>query len=67
MSLPTLTAARIYKGQQAGKSGEESLLTFEEFPYGALSRVSIIMHQLNAVSRFILIYVNIQGMLDKCI
>lgn len=45
MSLPTLTAARIYKaqyeGRQEGKvvNGEESLLTFEEFPNVGLSKV----------------------------
>ena len=46
MSIETLTASRIYKAQnqatQQGKpvNGEESLLTFEQFPHVALSRVS---------------------------
>lgn len=39
MSIPTLTAARTYKGQQQGKSGEESRLSFEDFPYVGLSKV----------------------------
>ena len=39
MSIPTVTAARIYKGQKAGQSGEEAELTFDKFPYSALSRV----------------------------
>ena len=44
MSLPTLTASRIYKAQKqvnfdGSVSGEESLLFFENFPYVALSKV----------------------------
>uniref|UniRef100_A0A8D2INK2 Alkaline phosphatase n=1 Tax=Varanus komodoensis TaxID=61221 RepID=A0A8D2INK2_VARKO len=38
MGVPTLSAARIYKGQQAGGPGEESLLAMETFPYVALSK-----------------------------
>jgi len=38
MSIATVTAARIYKGQLAGQSGEEGYLSFEKFPYGALSK-----------------------------
>ncbi|KAI9553566.1 hypothetical protein GHT06_021484 [Daphnia sinensis] len=38
MSIATVTAARIYKGQKAGKTGEEEQLTFDKFPYSALSR-----------------------------
>ncbi|XP_036347783.1 alkaline phosphatase, tissue-nonspecific isozyme-like, partial [Rhagoletis pomonella] len=38
MSLTTITAARILKGQRDGKPGEESQLAFEKFPYTALSR-----------------------------
>lgn len=41
MSLPTITASRIYKGQQSGQSGEESKLSFEDFPYLGLSKVSL--------------------------
>lgn len=40
MSIPTITAARIYSGQQKGKLGEESQLSFDKFPYVGLSRVS---------------------------
>jgi alkaline phosphatase len=39
MSIPTVTAARIYKGQKKRQTGEEENLTFDKFPYGALSRV----------------------------
>lgn len=39
MGISTVTAARIYKGQKAGKSGEEATLTFEEFPHTGLSKV----------------------------
>ena len=40
MSIPTVMAARIYKGKKDGKSGEETDMTFDKFPYVALSRVS---------------------------
>jgi alkaline phosphatase len=49
MSLPTVTAGRIYRAQQearnAGKeevNGEESFLTFEKFPHAGLSKVIIV-------------------------
>lgn len=32
MGISTVTAARIYAGQLAGRSGEENRLSFEEFP-----------------------------------
>ncbi|XP_030560162.1 membrane-bound alkaline phosphatase-like [Drosophila novamexicana] len=38
MSLTTVAAARILKGQRQGKTGEESSLSFEQFPYTGLSR-----------------------------
>jgi alkaline phosphatase len=38
MSVTTITAARIYDGQQKGGSGEENRLSFENFPATALSR-----------------------------
>ena len=41
MGISTVTAARIYKGQQGGKSGEEATLTFEEFPHTGLSKVRL--------------------------
>jgi alkaline phosphatase len=40
MSISTVTAARIYKGQKAGKTGEEEQLHFDRFPYAALSKVN---------------------------
>lgn len=39
MSISTLAASRIYKGQLKGKSGEEEKLSFEDFPYVGLSKV----------------------------
>ncbi|WP_417362860.1 alkaline phosphatase [Gallaecimonas pentaromativorans] len=36
MGVSTLTAARIFEGQQQGKSGEENRLSFETFPYSGL-------------------------------
>lgn len=40
MSVATVSAGRIYSGQKLGFSGEESSLSFEEFPYVGLSKVS---------------------------
>lgn len=39
MSLPTITAARIFLGQQKGLRGEEDQLSFEKFPFVGLSKV----------------------------
>ena len=33
MGISTLTAARIFEGQNRGESGEENRLSFEEFPF----------------------------------
>lgn len=38
MGVSTLTAARIFEGQRRGESGEENRLSFERFPYSALSK-----------------------------
>ena len=38
MSITTVTAARIYAGQQNNQSGEESSLSFERFPWTGLSK-----------------------------
>ena len=38
MSVATVSAARIYEGQQRGETGEENVLSFEEFPYFALAK-----------------------------
>ncbi|KAL8622193.1 hypothetical protein ACOMHN_052995 [Nucella lapillus] len=38
MGVSTVTAARIYKGQREGGSGEETHLHFETFPHVALSK-----------------------------
>ena len=39
MGISTVTAARIYKGQLNGQTGEETQLNFEKFPNVALSKV----------------------------
>lgn len=39
MSIPTLAAARVYVGQLTGNSGEETVLSFEDFPNTGLSKV----------------------------
>ncbi len=38
MGISTLTASRILEGQLRGESGEENRLSFEEFPFSALSK-----------------------------
>lgn len=38
MGLPTIAAARIFAGQRLGVDGESYRLSFEKFPYTALSR-----------------------------
>ncbi len=38
MGISTVTAARIFDGQQRGDNGEENVLSFEEFPYLALAK-----------------------------
>lgn len=44
MSITTLTAARILKGQLARESGEEGSLFFEKFPRVALIKVRFMTH-----------------------
>ncbi len=39
MGIQTGTMGRIYKGQKAGRSGEEERLVWEEFPTTGLSKV----------------------------
>ncbi|OXB62097.1 hypothetical protein ASZ78_010502, partial [Callipepla squamata] len=46
MGLPTVSAARIYKGQLAGSSGEESVLAMETFPHVALAKTYTIDRQV---------------------
>lgn len=38
MGVSTVTAARIFEGQQLGKKGEEHQLSWESFPHTALSK-----------------------------
>lgn len=38
MSITTVTAARILAGQQMNQSGEENVLSWEHFPWTALSK-----------------------------
>ena len=45
MGITTLTAARILEGQLRGESGEENLLSFEQFPFAALSRTYSVNQQ----------------------
>ena len=38
MSIPTVTAARILEGQLRNETGEENFLSWEKFPWSALSK-----------------------------
>ena len=40
LSVPTLAATRAYIGQKQGNPGEEVVLSFEEFPFTGVSKVS---------------------------
>lgn len=46
MGLSTMSAARIYKGQLAGGSGEENILAMETFPHLALAKTYTIDRQV---------------------
>ena len=45
MGVSTVTAARILAGQMRGESGEENALSFERFPYLALSKTYSVNQQ----------------------
>jgi alkaline phosphatase len=49
MGMSTITAARIYKGQLAGKSGEENQLAFEHFPNIGLSKTYNVNKQVGSI------------------
>ena len=38
MGISTVTAARILEGQMRGETGEENVLSWEKFPWTALSK-----------------------------
>ena len=42
MSVPTITAGRILKGQLQGKSGEETVLAMDKFSHVGLSKVRLL-------------------------
>lgn len=44
MSISTITASRILKGQLNGNKGEEDFLEFDRFPHSALIKVLIIIN-----------------------
>lgn len=46
MSIPTLGATRVYLGQKQGHWGEETVLSFESFPYTALSKTYCVDSQV---------------------
>lgn len=42
LGVSTLNAARIYRGQKNNKTGEETVLEWEKFPYAAFSKVRLL-------------------------
>ncbi|XP_046389561.1 alkaline phosphatase-like [Ischnura elegans] len=46
MSVPTVSAARVYEGQLNGKPGEENTLSFEKFPFAGFSKTYCVDHQV---------------------
>jgi len=46
LSVPTLAATRAYIGQKEGKSGEEVVLSFEEFPSTGVSKTYCVDSQV---------------------
>ena len=46
MSITTVTAARILAGQQMNQSGEENVLSWEHFPWTALSKTYNVNQQV---------------------
>lgn len=46
LSIPTLAATRVYLGQSQGKTGEETVLSFEEFPNTGLSKTYCVDSQV---------------------
>ncbi|KAG0724064.1 Alkaline phosphatase [Chionoecetes opilio] len=47
MSIPSVTAGRIYKGQMSSRSGEEGRLVFEQFPHVGLSKTYNVNKQVS--------------------
>ncbi|GIZ02737.1 hypothetical protein CEXT_565091 [Caerostris extrusa] len=46
MGLSNVMAARVFQGQGEGRPGEDSQLSFEKFPYVALSKTYSVSHQV---------------------
>ncbi|XP_069701873.1 alkaline phosphatase-like [Periplaneta americana] len=46
MGMSTITATRVYKNQKQGGSGEDSSLSFENFPYVGLSKTYEVDYQV---------------------
>jgi len=49
MSVPTVTAGRIFDGQLRGVVGERNRLEFEKFNYVGLSKVRMLYLEVNEV------------------
>ena len=59
MSLATIAAGRILKGQLEGKSGEETNLVFESFPHLGLSKTYNTNSQVPDSAGEIIFFINI--------
>ena len=45
MGITTITATRFLDGQQKGNTGEENILSWEEFPWSALAKTYTVDQQ----------------------
>lgn len=59
MGMSTITAGRIYKGQQKGQPGEEENLTFDEFPHTGLAKVCVVKNAPRFFNEFC-IFIDLQ-------
>lgn len=65
MGVPTVTAARILKGQLKGQSGEETQLEMDKFPFVSLAKVCFSYYTIHILSDSVLIVATINGFLTK--
>lgn len=61
MGVPTVTAARILKGQLKGQSGEETQLEMDKFPFVSLAKVCFSYYIIHILSNNVLIVASINA------
>lgn len=65
MSIATVTAARIYKGQLENMTGEEQRLSWEMFPYTGLSKVRVVLGISKTLSIDKIVFIFLYGGMSK--